>query len=236
MLIALISDVHANLPAFDAVLREIDSIKPDYVLCLGDVVGYGPQPNEVIQILRDRKIPSVMGNHDAAIAGFYSLRSFREPNHSVLSLTRELITDENKEWLKSLPMTISGENWIAAHATPLVKEEWPYLNSALKCMDLLNQTSEDFCFIGHTHRPGVISNQFGILKVQKGYRFVINPGAVGQSRDSDKRACFCTINTKTFEHQLHRKSYEFGDTLSMYPSFGIERETGKKLLHLDREF
>lgn len=236
MLIALISDVHANLPAFESVLQEIDTIKPDAIICLGDVVGYGPQPNEVIQILRDRNIPTLMGNHDAAVAGYYSLKSFREPNNTVLRITRDIITEDNKEWLKSLPMTLEGDNWIAAHATPLEKNEWPYLNSAIKCMDVLNNTTQDFCFIGHTHRPGVVSNQFGILKVQPGYRFVINPGSVGQSRDSDKRACFCTIRTDTFEHKLYRKSYEFGDILSMYPNIGIDRQTGKKLLHLDREF
>jgi len=236
MLLALISDIHANIPAFNAVLNAIDAINPDKIICLGDVVGYGPEPNEAIDILREREIPTVMGNHDAAVAGLYSLRSFREPNHTLLKITRGLLTDENKSWLAHLPRKIENDTWVAAHASPVIKDEWPYLNSALKCMDTLAQIKQNFCFIGHTHRPGIVSNQFGILKLQPGFRFVINPGSVGQSRNIDKRACFCTVNTETYEHILYRISYEFGETLAKYESIGLKRDTGKQLLHLDRNF
>lgn len=236
MLIALISDIHANLPAFRVVLDEIDKIKPDKILCLGDVVGYGPQPNEVIDILRERNIETVIGNHDAAAAGLFSSKSFKEPNQTLIKITRELLTEENKNWIRHLPMALEGENWIAAHATPLVKDHWPYMNSGLKCMDILKQIKHDFCFIGHTHRPGLVADQFGVIIPKKGNRFVINPGSVGQSRDQDKRASFCTVDIENFTREIYRCSYEFGETLSYYEGIGMSREQGKKLLHLDRMF
>lgn len=236
MLLAIISDIHANLPALREVLRKLDDVQPDKVICLGDFVGYGPQPNEVIDIIRERGYDSVLGNHDAAVAGKLTLSAFREPNRDLLKKTTEVLTDSNREWLGSLPMKLHGDNWVAAHASPLEADSWPYLNNAIKCRETLEAIDADLCFVGHTHRPGIVSNKFGILTLQKGSRFVVNPGAVGQSRNEDKRSTFCTVNTETFEHKLHRCSYEFGETLSHYTALGINRETGKQLLHLDRVF
>lgn len=230
MLLAVISDLHGNLQATDAVINEIESIKPDRVVCLGDFVGYGPQPAEVINLIREKDYDCLLGNHDAAVAGLLSMKIFLEPNNSLLLKSRTLIGEDNLEWLKGLPLVIEDDNWIAAHASPVMPEKWAYLDNSIKCKDVLNRIPHTFCFVGHTHRPGVVANQFGVFGVKEGYRYLINPGSVGQPRDLDKRASFCTINLKTFEYKNHRVSFDVEEALEQYHKIGFSIEAGRKML------
>ena len=137
MKLALISDIHANTEALKAVLSKLDELAPDKIICLGDLVGYGPFPNECIELIRQREIPVVLGNHDAAITGAQSLDLFRDPNRSLLKWTIDQITPENFSFLKELPLTLNFDNWIAAHASPSDPHKWPYMDSAVKCRKLV---------------------------------------------------------------------------------------------------
>ncbi|HCI72299.1 MAG TPA: metallophosphoesterase, partial [Balneola sp.] len=116
--LALISDVHGNLPALEAVLEELDKHVPDHWLCLGDVVGYGPFPSECIDLIRERNIPTVMGNHDAGVAGLLTIRHFKGPNKELISLTNELLNNDQLKWLEKLPYTLVNDDksWLAVHA------------------------------------------------------------------------------------------------------------------------
>lgn len=248
MKIALISDIHGNLTALETVLDKIDLINPDLILCMGDLVGYGPQPNEVIEIIRERNIPCVEGNHDAGVIGRMPFGFFREPNQSVLRWTADNLTPENMSYLKSLKLTITSEelqelrpdlDWSDAgkfmlvHASPSHPERWEYLNSAVSCRKALEEFPQyDFIFVGHTHIPAVVANELGVFGLERGFRFVINPGAVGQNRDGDPRACFGILDTATFSYAPYRIDYPLNSTLQAYEKLGLEPRTGRRLLHV----
>ena len=230
MRIAVLSDIHGNLPALQACLKKLETLPHDRVISLGDHVGYGPFPDEVITMLRERVIPSVLGNHDAGAAERIPLDMFREPNRSLLTRTREILSPENRKYLDDAPLVLEGENWIAAHASPVRPDRWDYLNSAPACRNVLSQISQTFCLVGHTHVSGIVSEQIGVLRVKPGHRFVINPGSIGQPRDSTRDASFGILDTDAFTWEPVRVSWKMNETLAGYARFDIDERTGRKLL------
>jgi len=232
MKIGLLSDIHGNLPALQVCLHKLNEKKADLIICLGDTVGYGPFPNECLDTLRQRQIPSVLGNHDAAAIGKLTLNIFREPNASLLKWTAKNLRGENQAYLLKLPLTIENENWIAAHSSPVNPERWQYLRSAITCRSILKKMDQDICFVGHTHIPGVVANEIGIFNLKKGYKYVINPGSVGQSRDEDYRASCGIFDVDAFTYQNYRLEYDIKDTLKGYERIGITYIDARRLLHL----
>ena len=232
MRIAVLSDIHANLPALEACLTKLESLSYDRIISLGDQVGYGPFPNEVINILRERKIPTVLGNHDAGAVGRISLRMFREPNHSLLTWTRDHLTAENRAYLLKAPLIMQGDSWIAAHSSPIEPGQWTYLNSAQLCREVLSQIDQSFCLVGHTHIPGVIPEKIGVFRVTAGHRFVINPGSVGQPRDSSRMASFGILDTEACTWDHHQVSWPHNETLEGYERTGIDIKDGARMLFM----
>jgi putative phosphoesterase len=236
MKIALISDIHANLAALEAILKHLDAQAPDAVFCLGDLVGYGPQPNEVIDIIRARNILCVEGNHDAGVTGRMPLDHFREPNRSVIAWTRSNISPENLAFLKSQELTrsvdLSDLRMLLVHSSPVEPHKWHYLNSAVKCRAVLEQVPHDLVCVGHTHIPGLVADELGVIGMERGYRYVVNPGAVGQTRDEDTRAAYAILDLEAFTCTFHRVSYLIEETLDAYRVMGVDRATAKRLLHV----
>ena len=229
--IAIISDVHGNLPALKVVLEKLDEMKPDSWLCLGDIVGYGPDSSECIDIIIEREIPTVIGNHDAAVAGQMSMKFFKNPNKKLLEITRNNLSDEHKLWLGNLPYTVSNENlWIASHASPINPQKWMYIDSAIKARNVLSNTDFPLVFVGHTHIPSFVSDQIGILKFLKGYKYLINPGSVGQSRDSDFRASCCVVDTDNWEIEFIRAEYNIEKVLTGLSKLGFSRSESHRLI------
>lgn len=232
MVLAVISDLHANLEATQAVLEELDHIKPDRVICLGDLIGYGPNPEEVVTLIRERGYETVKGNHDAVINGAMSFKFFREPNQSLLIKSVELLSQENRTWLSTLPMIIETENWIAVHAHPIEPQKWIYLDNILKCHEVLRHVQQDIVFVGHTHIGGLVANEFGVFSIKEGHKYVINPGSVGQSRDKDYRASFLVIDFSTKKHEFIRVKYDIAKTLKAYDRLGISTKNARHLMQL----
>ena len=247
MKLALISDIHGNLPALEAVLKRIDQSGADAIVCMGDLVGYGPQPNEVIDLVRSRNIPCVEGNHDAGVNGRMPLGFFREPNQSVLRWTIENLREDNKTWLRNLRLTLTSDElrathpdfagipdnlFYVVHASPDAPERWTYLNSAVLCRKALELVPQTFCLVGHTHIPGIVANELGVFGMEPGFRYVVNPGAVGQSRDSDQRASFMILDTEAFRCEAVRLEYPVQLTLAAYGDLGMDMATGRRLLHI----
>lgn len=240
MKIALISDVHGNLPALRAVLQRLEGLKPDLTLCLGDLVGYGPEPTACIRLVREMGFPCVLGNHDAAVCGKLALSAFREPNRSLLQWTSDTLVEEDTAWLRSLPLIRTSESaaedtggaWVMCHATPMHPERWERLDSAITCRKVLASVPQRFVFAGHTHVPSVVADELGVFGLEPGYRYWINPGAVGQSRDGDPRACFGLLDTDASSYVHHRVSYDTNLTLAAFHEIGIDPPVARKLLNL----
>ncbi len=230
--IAVISDIHGNLPALSKVLEVLDAESPDQWICLGDLVGYGPNPAECIQIIMERDIPTVKGNHDAGVVGDLSLNHFRLPNRKLIEITRSLISIDQMSWLKSLPLTLVKDEWIAAHSTPINPEKWVYVESAFQARDIIDKNNTHLCFIGHTHKPAMVSEKFGVSKYQRDGKFLINPGSVGQSRDGDYRASCCIVDTASEVYKNIRVEYDIENNLTGLMKLGFTRSEARRLMRV----
>ncbi len=206
---AIISDVHANIDALEPVLDRIDKESIDQIVCLGDVVGYNATPNECTDILRERNIPTILGNHDAVACGLEEPWGFNPVALAAAMWTREQVSPENLDWLKSLPDALNFGAFVGVHGAP--KNHNTYLftwEEILPHLYFLEEQNTPICMIGHTHAPGIFSAD-GVYSVDDDSKFLlgmdkcffINAGSVGQPRDSDPRAAFGVLDDEanTFE-------------------------------------
>ncbi|MBI2422052.1 MAG: metallophosphoesterase family protein [Candidatus Hydrogenedentes bacterium] len=234
---AVISDIHANLEAMNVVLDRIDSMDVDQVICLGDVVGYNASPNECCQIIRDRNIPTVLGNHDAVACSIEEPWGFNPVALAAAMWTRESLNKENLEWLKSLPDALNFDHFVAVHGAP--KNRNTYLFSwedILPHLSFLEEQNCNVCLIGHTHSPGIFSTD-GVYSVDdddrfdlgEGKRFFINPGSVGQPRDSDPRAAFGILDTKANVFEQVRIAYPIEKAANRIREAGLPEFLAERL-------
>lgn len=196
MRIAIFSDIHGNRHALSAVLADIDEQSPDQVYCLGDLVGYGAFPNEVIQRIRDRGIPTIMGNYDDGV-GFdkdecgcaYKEAEMKRLGDLSLMWTREAVTLENKEFLRSLlpniRFTVGGKEILLVHGSPRKINEYVYEDRLPASLEHIARSAEaDVLVFGHTHLP-YTKEVAGVL--------LVNDGSVGKPKDGDARAGYIIL-------------------------------------------
>jgi predicted phosphodiesterase len=231
---AVISDVHANKEALDAVLDKIDRESVDAILFLGDSVGYGPDPNECVEILKDRADIILAGNHDWAVVGMTDTRYFNPYARAAVEWTEVVLNDENRRFISSLPLTEKVGDILLVHATPAEPERWHYLLSPSDAILNFRYFKEKICFIGHSHAPYImeLSPEGKIIvhdrcaDIKKASRYIINVGSVGQPRDGNPEAAFAVLRNNYIE--IKRASYDIVSTQKkMYdaglPVFLIER-------------
>lgn len=216
MRIAIYSDIHGNLDAFEAVLKDIDREDVDKKVFLGDVVGYGPEPNECIELLGENADVMLAGNHDWAAVEYTDHSYFNPYAKESLFWTMRQLSDKNKEWIKILKPSGTLDNIQLAHATPLQPDEWRYILTMQDAMDNYQAIEKPVCFIGHSHQPVIIEyvDEVNILPIRDIYKtlepnrkYVINVGSVGQSRDSNPDACYVVYDTKTQNIEFRRVEY-----------------------------
>lgn len=208
MKIALFSDIHANFPALQACLRELDAIKPDAVYCLGDLVGYNIWANEVVNEIRRRGIPTIAGNYDFGIGRnsdecgcAYKTDEEREMGEVSIGFTNGIIGDEERRYLRTLPAHINIEFQLSndklflmlVHGSPRKINEYLFEDreeaSLLRIMESAN--ADILCF-GHTHKPFHRVLQSGTADAPR-YWHAINIGSVGKPKDGDPRGCFALL-------------------------------------------
>ena len=191
--LAVFSDVHSNLHALEAVLNAIDELGIKEMVCCGDVVGYGAYPNECVDILRRRNIPTLAGNHDHAALGLTDVNYFNEIAKLAVFWTRERLTPENAAWLRERPFTHEiGNKYFFVHASPFQPDQWGYVLTFGDARIAFERFSHTFCFIGHSHQPALVVKRGEDLScpeessvaIEKGCRYLINVGSVGQPRES----------------------------------------------------
>ncbi len=229
MLYAVISDVHANLEALVAVLQDIKNKKIKDILFLGDAVGYGPDPNECLNILTKKCRLMIAGNHDHAAVGLTNIEYFNQYARDAIEWTASSLTKKSIKALDSFPIVkvLKKNSILLVHSTPKDPEEWHYLLSLWDAEVNFDYFEQKFCFLGHSHQPFIIErlpsgellSYKDMAKIKKKSRYIINAGSVGQPRDRDPRACYAIINDEKIE--LIRVEYDVEKTQAKMKTAGL---------------
>ena len=217
MKIAVLSDIHGNREALEAVLAETGRRGAEGYVCLGDIVGYGPDPAYCLERVRRLGAIAVQGNHDAAAAGSSEIETFVPHARAAILWTQSRLDREERGYLASLPLSRTL-GWLAlVHASLDSPEAWRYildLEDASRCFALMEVPA---CLIGHSHspclfrlRPGqdLSGGSWDRLAIEDGVCYIVNPGSVGQPRDGDARASFALVDTEAKTFELVRVPYD----------------------------
>ncbi|AEF95813.1 metallophosphoesterase family protein [Methanotorris igneus] len=236
MKLAILSDIHSNLEALEAVLNDIDKHDIDRVFCLGDIVGYGANPNECIEIIK--KFPTVAGNHDYGVIGKEMISFFNTFGQIAIIYTKEVLKEENAEYLKKLPLIIEekidGKKVIFSHACPQNPDSWEYLFPDYVPDYVFSY--EDVVFVGHSHIPFVYSKNRGCVLTHEGKielnendKYVINPGSVGQPRDGVNRASYAIFDTDEYSVEIKRIPYDIIKAANKILNVGLPEYLAERL-------
>jgi predicted phosphodiesterase len=241
MRIGIFSDVHANIEALSAVMESYESESIDQFYCIGDVVGYGASPNECCDIIRNKTTATILGNHDAAVAGRMDYSYYYEAARQALDRHASLISDESMQWLKQLPYKheIAGTGVHLCHGSPVRLEEFDYIfapEQARECLSIWDQLG-DITLIGHSHlckvfalRPGEVEElPAKDFTLRKGYKYIVSVGSVGQPRDYDNRASYTVFDADTREFQFKRVEYDIESAATKIFDENLERNFGHRL-------
>jgi len=236
--IAVISDVHSNLPALEAVLSEIDRRGGARIVCLGDIVGYGPEPSACLAMVRARAEAVVQGNHDEAAGGDGALDSFAAEAGQALAWTRRRLGEAEKIYLRSLPLTAQVSGFSLVHANFFAPQSWGYILKEPDAGLSLKFLPARIGFFGHTHRPLVYARK-GKRIVREPLserpfsfsagRLLANPGSVGQPRDRDPRAAFLLVDPAAETIRLVRVEYDHRRTCRDIRAAGLPGILGERL-------
>lgn len=216
---AIIGDVHANLAAFEAVLEDMEARGGfDELWCLGDLVGYGPDPHACIELLRRYRHICVAGNHDLAAVGRIDASDFNREAALACEWTTRQLSGEDVDYLQGLPLRLERGDFTLVHGSPR-QPVWEYLTSAAAAHDNFPYFGTDYCLVGHSHIP-LVFRQGGdgrcygeqthseISLPTKGQRLIVNPGAVGQPRDGDPRAAYAVYHSDSRIVYNYRVTYD----------------------------
>jgi len=233
MLLAVLSDIHANLEALEAVAAAAETAGAEAFACLGDVVGYGPDPADCIDLVRSLCGVTVLGNHDIAVSSGDTGGYLPADGRRAAAAHHALLDNERLQWLASLPLRAEGWGATFVHASPEDPGGWHRLDSHPVLRRQFGAFRTPLCFVGHSHVPGVVGDRVGALHVRPGGRYLVNAGSVGQPRDGDPRAAFVLHDTDAFSCEVVRVRYDLARTAAKIEAAGLPPALGERL-HLGR--
>jgi diadenosine tetraphosphatase ApaH/serine/threonine PP2A family protein phosphatase len=237
---AIISDIHANLQALEAVLLKADSVGWDRMICLGDIVGYGAEPNECVEQVSARCEATIMGNHDAAVLGVADTSRFSVPAREATQWTAEQLSDDSRRYLRDLPYSAEFDSFEIVHSTPEDPPAWHYLMTEFDAAALYDSFEKDLLFFGHTHVACVFQHlENGAVSQHEphsfflapGSRYIVNAGSVGQPRDGDPRASFALLDTDAQRVEFFREEYDIEQAQRRIIDAGLPRILATRLSH-----
>ena len=239
MRIGVVSDIHSNLAALETVVAAMQPM--DEVWCLGDIVGYGPQPNECVSTLRGLKHLAVAGNHDWAATGRMGVEEFNPYAAAAALWTRDQLAPDTRDYLVGLPIRLTSGDFTLAHGSPR-DPLWEYLLGASSAGANFAHFEGPFCLVGHTHVPAIftraddrrvlarrIVGDEDVPLDQPGSRYILNPGSVGQPRDGDSRAAFLVVDTDRRLASWRRVVYPIEPTQERMRRAGLPPELIERL-------
>ena len=237
MLYGICSDIHSNATAFKAVLESMRDNGVERKVCLGDIVGYGVDTDECVDLVRENMDFCLIGNHDCVAVKYESSAGFNPYAKQAIEWTQKHLSKESVAYIRSLPYIFEENDICFVHASPLSPADWVYVTDLEDALNAFDHFTERYCFVGHTHSPVIIASRpLAIPKILDEYEYVIanterllvNVGSVGQPRDRDPRACWCLLDTETKCVRLIRVEYDIRETQNRMkkagmPSFLIDR-------------
>ena len=247
MRVAVLSDIHANLPALEAVLEDTDDAQIDELWCLGDVVGYGASPDECAALVRERCEPSLVGNHDLAVLGALDTSTFSSAAAAAVEWTTAHSSKETLSYLRGLEPSDASRPVALYHASPR-DPVWEYVLWPEQAADCLAVQERRVSLVGHSHvalffsatepengagdaPPEAHGWQAGAgtrLEIGEG-RWLINPGSVGQPRDGDPRAAWLELDTEAWEATYHRIGYDIDGAAKAIEKAGLPDHLARRL-------
>jgi len=239
MRIGIFSDVHANIEALEAVVEAFQAEGIDRYVCLGDTVGYGGSPNECCNLVRELVAFTILGNHDAAVAGRMDYSYYYDAARQALDFHADILTPENMKWLRELPYSRHDDGLYFCHGSPVNLEEFEYIfapEQAALCLPMWEELGQ-VTFIGHSHlckafaltRSEVFEVVAPRFVIRPGHKYIVSVGSVGQPRDYDNRASYTIYDTdeKTFEFK--RIGYDIETAANKIYAAELERNFGNRL-------
>jgi diadenosine tetraphosphatase ApaH/serine/threonine PP2A family protein phosphatase len=228
-------DIHSSIDAFRAVLREMEKARVDGYLCLGDLVGYGPDARECIELTRQLGPVLIAGNHDWAVAGRLGLEYFNTQAQAAVLWTRRALTREDIAWLGGLPLVQEVEDVTLAHGTVHHPETFDYMQTPYDAHLSFQELKTRTAFVGHSHIPVTFFDGLPITysvetRIEFGDRVCIaNPGSVGQPRDEDPRAAYAIFDAETRVFEIRRVAYDVDATVGRILRAGLPPLLGERL-------
>jgi diadenosine tetraphosphatase ApaH/serine/threonine PP2A family protein phosphatase len=236
---AIISDIHSNLHALQAVLEVVDAEGCDEILCLGDIAGYGAQPAEVVDLIRSRRARCIQGNHDSLITLQNEGRNYSPPSLLAAEHNRRLLDREALEFLAGLPLELEVyPGTLLFHGSPDYQDSYLINSSQLKAAsdEVYLRMGGGLCFFGHTHMPTLFAGQCQPYAVDEDYplptglRVLVNPGSVGQPRDGDPRSSFAIWEREARVLRFKRVQYDVEGARQAILDQGLPEILGDRLL------
>ncbi len=241
MRVAVVSDIHGNLPALEAVMSRIESEKADILLCCGDIIGYCAEPGACIDLIQSKATRCIRGNHEVALLDPRHADAFNEYAREAIYWTKGVLSNAQMDFIKSLSDSARWEDFVLAHGSLLDPDE--YVFSEHQASASLEVMPCRIGCIGHTHYPEayamdtdgmVISNPDdvfgeGRFELQDGYRYLVNVGSVGQPRDGFNHASFCLFDLGESWAELIRVEYDIGRTADAIKEAGLPEILGQRL-------
>jgi diadenosine tetraphosphatase ApaH/serine/threonine PP2A family protein phosphatase len=226
---AIISDIHGNLEALDAVLASIGSERVDRIICLGDIVGYGADPGPCIERVRASSTITVLGNHDAAAVDLSMAERFSSHAASAIVWTRSHMTGEHLQYLRGLPLVHTEPDRIYVHASPQEPSMWNYIFDPIDAREALTAFERGACFIGHTHTPALFRDRKATGPLRREERAIINVGSVGQPRDGLPESSYGIFDDDTWTYRNIRVPYDIETAAKKIRESGLPARLADRL-------
>ncbi len=236
MKVAVLSDIHGNAEALDAVLACCDARGVGRIVCLGDIVGYGADPGYCVDVIRDRADVIVAGNHDRAAVGLEDLSWMNRFASEAIRWTASTLSTAHADLLSDLPFEHREGDWHFVHGSPEEPETFPYLFTGGDAEPALRATDARLTFVGHSHRAFIYADGTGeVVSVEGSFdvsdaRCIVNVGSVGQPRDRDPRAAFCLVDDGTPTIELIRVAYDLPSAQAKILEAGLPPFLAERLL------
>ena len=230
MRIAILSDIHANFQALQKAFEIIDAKEIEQVYCLGDIVGYGAEPNECVAMIRERNVSCIIGNHDKAVLDVEQAEHLNRYARAAIEWTARQLAPDHRDFLSGLPYSIVAHQSTFVHASPDIPEEWNYIVTAYDAQQYFHCLTTPLCWVGHSHVSGVYCEDLKTKKLVKGKRFIINVGSVGQPRNRDSRLSFGVFDDERWEYEHVVSEYDANLAREKIISAGLPEYLGDRLL------